>query len=114
LGLAGRRFFSDGEIYSAVTSLFRGDFAQILVVVMSVIAVAAGAFILLKFFGITIAITEMLLFILAIAWIVLIIMIDVVYPIGHKGTNFVDWLRSIGTHLMALAGIMLATEHFGG
>jgi len=114
LGLTGRKFFADGEIRRAVTSLFKGDFAEILIVILAVLAIAAGAFILLKFFGVSIPITELLLIILAITWVVFILMIDIVYPLNHKGTNFVDWLRGFGSHLMALAGIILATERFGG
>ena len=114
LGLTGRKFFPDGEIRRAVTSLFKGDFAEILIVVLAILAIAAGAFILLKFFGINIPITELLLVILAIVWVVFILMIDIVYPINHKGTNFVDWMRTFASHLMVLAGITLSTERFGG
>ena len=113
LGLTGRKFFADGEIRRAVTSLFKGDFAEILIVILAVLAIAAGVFILIKFFGISIGITELLLIILAITWVVFIIMIDIVYPLNHKGTNFVDWLRTFGSHVMVLAGIILATERFG-
>jgi len=109
LGLTG----TGGEIGQAVRGIFSGDFAKIIVVILSVIAIAAGVFILLKFFGLSIAITELLLVILAIAWLVFIILIDVVYPIGHKG-DFVEWLRGLGAHLMVLGGIALATERFGG
>ena len=115
LGLTGRKYFPDAEIRRAVTSLFKGDFAEILIVILSVLAIAAGAFILLKFFGISIPITELLLVILAIVWVVFIIMIDIVYPLNHsRGYNFVEWLRVLGAHLMVLAGIALATERFGG
>jgi len=115
LGLTGRKYFPNGEIRLAVTSLFkRGDFAEILIVVLAILAIAAGAFILLKFFGISIPITELLLVILAIVWVVFIIMIDIVYPINHKGSNFVDWMRTFASHLMVLAGITLSTERFGG
>ena len=113
LGLTGRKFFPDAEIRRAVNALFNGDFAEIIIVILSVVAIAAGVFILLKFFGISIAITELLLVILAIAWLVFIILIDVVYPIGHKG-DFVEWLRGLGAHLMVLGGIALAKEGFGG
>jgi len=113
LGLSGRKFFPDGEIRKAVSSLFKGDIAELLIIVLAVISIAAGAFILLKFFGIVLPLTELLLVILALAWIVFIIMIDIVHPI-NKGANFVDWLRSLGSHLMVLAGILLATERFGG
>jgi len=114
LGLTGRKFFPDGEIRRAVTALFKGNFAETLIVILAILAIAAGVFILLKFFGIDIAINELILIILAIVWLVLIIMIDVVYPIKQGNVNFVDWLRGLGAHLMALAGIMLATERFGG
>jgi hypothetical protein len=114
LGITGRKFFPEGEIRRAVTSLFKGDFAEILIIILSVLAIAAGVFILMKFFGIVLPISELVLIILAITWIVFIIMIDIVYPLNHKGTNFIDWLRSFGSHLMALAGIIIATERFGG
>ena len=113
LGISGRKFFPDGEIRKAVTSIFRGDFAEILIVVLAVIAIAAGVFILIKFFGIDIPLTELLLVILAIVWVIFIIIIDVIYPLNNK-TNFVDWMRSIGSHLMVLGAIALATERFGG
>jgi hypothetical protein len=115
LGLTGRKFFPDGEIRRAVTALFKGDIAEMLIVILAVLAIAAGGFILLKFFGIKIPVTEMLLVVLTIVWIVFIIMIDVVHPINNsKSVNFVEWLRALGGHLMALAGILLATERFGG
>ena len=113
LGLTGRKFFPDGEIRRAVTSLFKGNIAETLIIILAILAIAAGVFILLKFFGIDIAINELILIILAIVWLVFIIMIDIVYPI-NKGANFLDWLRSIGSHLMVLGGIMFATERFGG
>ena len=114
LGLTGRKFFPDGEIRRAVTALFKGNFAEILIVILAILAIAAGAFILIKFFGIDIPITELLLIILAVVWVIFIIMIDIVFPLSGKGTNFLDWLRSFGSHLMVLGGIMLATERFGG
>jgi hypothetical protein len=113
LGLVGGKHGS--EIHSAVNALFRGGLANALIVVLAILAIAAGIFILLRFFGIAaIPATELLLIILAITWVVFIIMIDIVLPLNSKGGNFVLWLRSIGAHLMALAGILLATERFGG
>ena len=112
LGLTGNKYFSGGEIRRAVSAIFRGDFAEIVIVILSVVAIAAGVFILLKFFGLSIAITELLLIILAIAWVVFIILFDIIASL--KNDNFVEWLRILGTHLMVLGGITLATERFGG
>ena len=113
LGLSGRKFFPDGEIRRAVTALFKGNFAEILIIILAIIAIAAGAFSLLKFLGLNIPIIEMFLIVLAITWIVFIIMVDIAYPISHKGTNFVEWMRSFGSHLMVLGGITLLTRRFG-
>jgi len=115
LGLTGRTFFPDGEIRRGVTSLIRGDLAEVIIVILSILCIAAGAFILIKFFGIGIPMTEPILVILAITWVVFIVMIDIVHPLSSRGSvNFVDWLRVFGSHLMVLAGICLATERFGG
>jgi len=115
LGLTGRTFFPDGEIRRGVTSLIRGDLAEIIIVVLSVLCIAAGAFIIIRFLGISVPMTEPILIVLAIVWIVIIIMIDIIHPLNSRGNvNFVDWLRIFGTHLMVLGGICLATERFGG
>ena len=120
LGLTEKSLFKNftrdggGEIRRAVSALFKGNLAETLIIILAVLAIAAGAFLLLKFFGIDIPVTELLLIILAIVWVVFIIMIDVVYPLNNKGANFIDWLRSIGSHLMVLGALLLATERFGG
>jgi hypothetical protein len=114
LGITGRKYFPDGEIRRAVNALFKGDFAETLIIVLAILSIAAGTFVLLKFFGVSIPMTETLLILLAIVWIVFIIMIDIIYPLNHKGANFVDWMRGFGSHLMVLGGIMMATERFGG
>jgi len=119
IGLLNRsNFFKNlvngGEIRQAVTAVFkRGNLAETIITILSILAIAAGVFLLLKFFGIDIPITELLLVVLAIVWVIFIIMIDIVYPLS-KGSNFVDWLRSLGSHLMVLGAILLATERFGG
>jgi hypothetical protein len=107
------RLFKGGEIRQAANALFSGNIAGVCALILSVCAVAAGAFILLRFFGAGIEITELLLIILMIVWIVFIILIDIA-PLFKGRSNFVDFLRSIGSHLMVLGGMALATEHFGG
>jgi len=109
LGLSGYR---DGEIYRAVSAIFSGGLAGALIAILAVISIAAGAFVLLKFLGVNVPIVEILLIVLAIAWVVFIIMVDVAYPLRH-GTNFVDWMRSFGSHLMVLGGITILTRRLG-
>jgi len=104
------------EILLAVKNLGelgRGDFGNVLIVILAVMAVAAGVFILIKFFGVSVGITENLLLILAITWVVFIIMIDIA-PLLNNGKLSMEFLKVIGAHVMVLSAIMLATERFGG
>ena len=104
------------EIRQAVEAVFgRGDFTNILVVVLSIIAVAAGVLILLRLFSVGIPMLDILLTVCAIVWVVFIIMINIIAPLNSSGNfNFINWLRVICPHLMVLAGILLSTERFGG
>ena len=117
LGFSGRRLLpsANPEIRQAVMALFRGDFAEVLIVVISILAIAAGTFIILKFFNIQVPLIELFLVILAIVWIVFILMIDIVAPLNARNKpDFITWLLGFSSHLMVLAGIVLSTERFGG
>ena len=106
---------NNNEIRQAVNALFKGDGADIIIVVFSILAVAAGVFIILKFFNIKIPKSELILVVLAIFWIAFIVLIDIIQPLdSSKKVNFITWLSGFGVHLMALGAIALATDRFGG
>jgi hypothetical protein len=119
LGL-NNRWFDSSEIRSAVTGILgRGDLTNILVIVISVLAIVAGVFILLKLFDIHLNLPmEMIFIILTIVWLVFIVLMDIIPGLQNFGDGgfggFIAWLLPFATHLMVLAGIMLATERFGG
>jgi hypothetical protein len=114
----GRKFLGISverdDIRNAVGAVFKngGTGADILTIVLGILAVAAGIFILLKFFGIKISSLELILVILAIAWLVVIIFVDIIDPIrkGPDSKYFVSWLRDFGCHLMALGGLLVAAQ----
>ena len=116
IGLTGRTLTAQGDIRSATVALLgRGNLTDTIVVILSVLAIIAGAFVLLKFFNVQVPMTELLLMILALVWVVFIIMINIVYPLNSRGNfNFVPWLWGFSSNLMVLGGICLATERFGG
>jgi len=106
-----------GEIGAAVGSLLHSttsDVARVLIIVLSVIAIAAGVFLFIKLFGVSISNTENLLIILAVVWLIFIVMVDIIFPIG-SGNRFISlaWLRTLGSHAMVLAAIILGTNKFG-
>ncbi|MCL2294052.1 MAG: hypothetical protein FWC36_04215 [Spirochaetes bacterium] len=114
----GNRGFggANPEIRQAVEALFgRGDLSNFLVIVLAVLAIAAGVFILLRLFNIHIPMLDLLLVICAAVWVVFIIMIDIIAPINSSADfNFINWLRVFCPHLMVLSGILLSTNRFGG
>jgi hypothetical protein len=113
IDISGGRWFKGGEIRTAVNSIFRGDAAKIVTIILAVIAIVAGVLILLRLFEIAVPSAELILIILAIVWIVFIILVDF-SPLFKGKLEFIDFLRNIGAHLMVLGGIALATERFGG
>jgi hypothetical protein len=106
------------EIRQAVEGVFTGrdfkDLNEVLIVIFSILAIAAGVCIVLKIFSVQIPMFDLVLIILAIVWLVFIILIDVIAPINSKKDfDLIDWLRIFSPHLMVLAGIALATDRFG-
>ena len=108
-------FQGGGNIQVAVRAVFsRGDFSNILVIILSIVALAAGVLIIVRLFNANIPIIDLLLLIVAAVWIVLIIMINFVEPINSRGnTNIVQWLVSFSSNLIVLGGIALSTNKFG-
>jgi hypothetical protein len=115
LGLAGKSFFSNNEIRRAVTSIFSGgSISEIIIIVLSVCAIAAGVLLLIELFGIAFEITELVLLILMIVWAVFIVIIDIVTPIKNGLGNIVEYLRVLGSHLMVLGSMACISQRFGG
>ena len=120
VGLSGNNnkgFFraDSNEIRAAVNAIFKGDFANVLVIIISVLAIAAGIFIILKLFNVGIPNMELILIILAIVWLIFIVLIDIVAPLNARNKpGFIAWLLVFAPHLMVLSGIILSTDRFGG
>ena len=114
IGLFGKSWLGGGEIRQAVLALFRGTFADILIIIFAIIAIAGGILLLLELFGMEFEITELLLTILMIVWVVFIILVDIYYPIRYWGGNFIYYLRGLASHVMVLGGMACASKRFGG
>ena len=112
---SGSRITRDdrSEFYTMVRTIFnKGDFPAVLIVILSVCAIVAGIFLLMKLFGIKIRITDTVLLAFIILWVVFIVIVDIVHPINNKIT-FLEYIRQLGPHLMVLGALLLSTERFG-
>ncbi|MDL2228985.1 hypothetical protein LJC14_01915 [Treponema sp. OttesenSCG-928-L16] len=113
----GILLFSDrgNELTGVIRSIFgRGDFPTFLGYVFGACAIVAGVFLLLEFFSIEIAVTDLILLIFTIIWIVFIVLVDIINPISRsfKGMSFASYLISLSSHLMVLGAIVSTNKRF--
>lgn len=120
-GITGIIRSNAGELAPVVS--FLGDLfknpslATIMVVVLSVCEIIAGFFLLTELFTTDLRITDMILFIFIIFWIVNIVLVDFVGPIG-EGSSFrsvksvLDYLGTLSSHLMVLGALILVTKKY--
>ena len=104
--------FAGNEIASAVHSLFKGDLANILIIVLGICELIAGVFLFLNFFMNTGKLTNTFVFIILIVWIVVIVLVDVIGNGGLLGGAFgslgafLSFLKSLSGHLLVLAALL--------
>jgi len=86
-------------------------FGYVLLVAISVCAIAAGVFLLLSIFEIKVPITDLILLIFVVLWVVFIVVVDIINPIDKK-PDFLDYLLRITPHLMVLGALITANKRF--
>jgi len=116
LGISKQNFFGQrgGEFGKMVQTIFgRGDFSDILTIVLSVCAIAAGVFLLLQLFRVEIGITDLILFIFVIVWAAFIVIVDIIHPLQDKNKpEFLTYIVQLSAHLMVLGGLISSTKRF--
>jgi len=120
-GITGIIRSSAGDLTAVVGflgDLFRNDsLVGFIVVALSVCEIIAGFFLLMEIFTTDLRITDMILFIFIILWIVNIVLVDFVGPIG-EGSSFrsvngvLDYLGTLSSHLMVLGALILVTRKY--
>jgi len=113
-GILGITKDRGGEFGTMVRTIFgRGDLSNILIIVLSVCGIAAGIFLLLYLFRIKVLITDIILFVFIILWVVFIVIVDIIDPLQKK-IELLKYLLQLAPHLMVLGTLTLSTKRFGG
>ncbi len=105
--------FSGNEIANAVYSIFDGDFANLVIILLGLCEIIAGVFLFLNFFMNTGKITNLFVFIIVIVWIVVIFLVDIVGGGGlldgafSSLATFLTFLKSLSAHLLVLGALLL-------
>ena len=103
-----------GEFGKMVQTIFgRGDFSDVLTIVLGVCAIAAGVFLLLALFQIEVPITDLILLVFICVWVVFIVIVDIVNPLQNNNKiSFLQYLLQIAPHLMVLGALVNSTKRF--
>ena len=103
-------FNGGGEFASIAGSIFKGDLANLVVIILSAFAIVGGVFMLLAFFKINIPITDLIIFIFVIVWVVFIVIVDIINPLGNGFGNFLNYLARLASHLMVLGALVMSSR----
>jgi len=115
VGIAGGKWYKgDGEFVKMLETLSiktGKGFGYVLLITLSVCAIAAGVFLLLAIFEMKVPITDLILLIFVVLWVVFIVVVDIVAPL-KKSIEFLDYLLQITPHLMVLGALVSANKRF--
>jgi hypothetical protein len=107
------RILDNRIFYNMVSTIFgKGNFTNGLTIVLSVCAIVAGVFLLLSIFKNDIAITEIILLVFIILWVIFIVIVDIIHPLKVK-EDFLSYLLHLSAHLMVLGALISSTKRFG-
>jgi hypothetical protein len=112
-GILGITKNHGGDFGIMVGTIFgRGDFSNVLIILLSICGIAAGVFLLLSLFRIDVPITDLILLVFIVLWLIFIAIVDIIHPLNSK-PNIMVYLQGLATHLMVLGALISATKRFG-
>lgn len=120
-GVTGIINSSAGELAPAVSfldSLFNNSsIAIIMIIVLSVCEIVAGFFLITEIFTTDLRITDIILFIFIILWVLNIVLVDFIGPISEgsifrSAGSVLQYLGALSSHLMVLGATMIVAKKF--
>jgi hypothetical protein len=103
-----------GDFKTIFDFVFKGTFADMVVMIVSVIALVAGILVLFEMFRVKFSFLDELLFVVAIIWFVYII-IEIIYWLRTGlGNDLWGIVQNLAAHLMVLGSLLIASRRFGG
>jgi hypothetical protein len=103
-----------GDFKTIFDFVFKGTFSDMVVMIVSVIALVAGILVLFEMFRVKFSFLDELLFVVAIIWFVYII-IEIIYWLRNGlGNDLWGIVQNLAAHLMVLGSLLIASKRFGG
>ncbi|MDR3020760.1 MAG: hypothetical protein LBU66_07645 [Treponema sp.] len=113
-GIAG--FNENSHFAGMINTIFgKGDLSNVLTIILSICAIAAGIFMLMKLFRVQIRVTDLLLMVFVCVWTVFIVLVDIIGPMNQGKSSFnLEFMMRVASHLMVLGALASSTKRFGG
>lgn len=102
------------SLFPGITSLFAGSLRNIVVILISVVAVIAGTLLLIEIFTANFPIVDTILLVFTILWVIQLVL----FIIGGIGTAFsnssslLKFLHSLSFNLLVLAALIISQRRF--
>ena len=112
-GIAVLQGGNGGDVGVAVNSIIKGDIARIVVYAIGVCELLAGVFLIIRFFMPTGNLADILLLIIIIAWIVIVVLLDILGRGGLLDGAFrsfnliIAFFRNLSSHLLVLGALLI-------
>ncbi len=108
--------FGGNEIATAVHSIFKGDVASLMIMLLGVLVLVAGVFLLIGLFINVGNFNRIALFFVLAVWVVVIILVDIIGKGGllsgalESTAKILSFLKVFSAHLLVLGAILNAME----
>lgn len=120
-GITGLLSSSAGDLAPVVeffNSLFKSSSVlTVMIIILSISQIIGGFFLITELFTTDLRITDMILVILIILWIINIVLVDFVGPFGsgsilRSTQSLLRYLGTLSSHLMVLGALVLVTKKY--
>ncbi|MCL2382134.1 MAG: hypothetical protein FWC64_11220 [Treponema sp.] len=112
-GAMGLQKTSGGIFWEILSRIgFRGDALDLLVIVLSAVALAAGIAVLLDLFSVELPFLNILVFIVTVVWVVYIVVALVSWWVTGGAGEFFRELAALAVNGMVLASLLSASKRF--
>ncbi len=115
LGLMRSNAGELGQVVNLLDSLFKSQtITTAIIITLAVVELIAGLFLIVEFFSGAIKLTDIILIIFMILWIVNIVLIDIIGAANgnyfKNVTSVLNYLYQLSRHLMILGAIIVVKE----
>ena len=100
-----------GAFRMMAKTIFSGDLVNVVTIILSICGVVAGVLMLLALLKVDVPLTDLILVIFIVVWLICIVILDIIHPLQNK-VKFLEYLVQLSTHLMVLGALITSTKRF--